>query len=58
VKIPLYVDVSKKTMMGMFYPFSAGILTFIKMIKMFVESLYHRTRMIHSSGSFLFCWGG
>jgi hypothetical protein len=56
VKIPLYVDVSKKTMMGMFYPFSAGILTFIKMIKMFVESLYHRTRMIHSSGSFLFCW--
>jgi hypothetical protein len=56
VKSPLYGDVSEKPMMGMIYPFSAGTLTFVKTIEMFVDSLGHRIRMIHSSGSFLlFC---
>jgi hypothetical protein len=53
VKSPLYGDVSEKPMMGMIYPFSAGTLTFVRIIETFVENLCHRTRMIHSSGSFL-----
>jgi hypothetical protein len=40
----------------MIYPFSAGTLTFVRMIETFVESLCHRTQMIRSSGSFLFFW--
>jgi hypothetical protein len=32
VKNPLYGDVSEKPMMGMFYPFSVGILTYVKSI--------------------------
>jgi hypothetical protein len=56
VKSPLYGDVSEKPMMGMIYPFSIGILTFVKMIETFVKSLGHRTRMIHSSGLLLFFW--
>jgi hypothetical protein len=56
VKSPLYGDVSEKPMMRMIYPFSAGILTFVKTIETFVESLGHCTRMIRSSGSFLFFW--
>jgi hypothetical protein len=43
-------------MMGMIYPFSTGTLTFVRTIEMFVESLCHHTRMIRSSGSFLFFW--
>jgi zinc transporter ZupT len=42
VKIPLYGDVSEKPMMGMIYPFSAGTLTFVRTIEMFVEIFYHR----------------
>jgi hypothetical protein len=56
VKSPLCGDVNEKPMMGMIYPFSTGILTFVRTIEMFVESLCHHTRMIHSSGSFLFFW--
>jgi zinc transporter ZupT len=41
VKIPLYGDVSEKPMMGMIYPFSAGTLTFVRTIKMFVEIFCH-----------------
>jgi hypothetical protein len=33
VKSPLYGDVSEKPMMGMSYPFSAGTLTSVRMIK-------------------------
>jgi hypothetical protein len=40
LKSPLYGDVSEKPMMGMFNPFSAGILTFVRMIKTFVESVF------------------
>jgi hypothetical protein len=39
VKNPLYEDVSEKPMMRMIYLFSAGILTFVRMIEIFVESL-------------------
>jgi hypothetical protein len=42
VKSPLYGDVSEKPMMEMIYPFSAGTLTFVRMIKMFVEIFCHR----------------
>jgi hypothetical protein len=42
VKSPLYGDVSEKPMMGMIYPFSAGTLTFVKMIETFVKIFYHR----------------
>jgi hypothetical protein len=56
VKSPLYGDVSEKPMIGMIYLFSAGTLTFVRMIEMFVETLCHRTQTIHSSGSFLFFW--
>jgi hypothetical protein len=42
VKSPLYGDVSKKHMMGMIYPFSAGTLTFVRTIETFVEIFYHR----------------
>jgi hypothetical protein len=34
VKSPLYGDVSEKLMMGMIYPFSAGTLTFVRMIEL------------------------
>jgi hypothetical protein len=54
VKSPLYGDVSEKPMMGMFYPFSSGILTFVRTIETFVEIFCHRTRTIGSSGSVLF----
>jgi hypothetical protein len=56
VKSPLYENVSEKSMMGMIYLFSAGTLTFVKMIETFVESLGHRTQTIRCSGSFLFFW--
>jgi hypothetical protein len=56
VKSPLNEDVSEKPMMGIIYPFSTGKLTFVRMIEIFVENLCHRTRMIRSSGSFLFLW--
>jgi hypothetical protein len=42
VKSPLYGDVSEKPMMGMTYPFSAGTLTFVRMIETFVEIFCHR----------------
>jgi hypothetical protein len=42
VKSPLYEDVSEKLMIGMIDLFSAGILTFVKMIETFVEIFYHR----------------
>jgi hypothetical protein len=42
VKSPLYGDASEKHMMGMIYPFSAGTLTFVRTIEMFVEIFYHR----------------
>jgi hypothetical protein len=42
VKSPLYGDVSENPMMGMSYPFSAGTLTFVRMIETFVEILCHR----------------
>jgi hypothetical protein len=41
VKSPLYGDDSKKPMMEMIYPFSVGILTFVRMIKTFVEIFCH-----------------
>jgi hypothetical protein len=56
VKSPLYRDVSEKPMMGMIYPFSAGTLTFVKTIEIFIESLGHRTQMSRSSRSFIFFW--
>jgi hypothetical protein len=37
VKSSLYEDVSEKPMMEMFYPFSAGTLTCIKLIVMMCE---------------------
>jgi hypothetical protein len=42
VKNPLYGDISEKPMMGTIYPFSAGTLTFIRMIETFIEIFYHR----------------
>jgi hypothetical protein len=42
VKSPLYGDVSKMPMMGMIYPFSGGILTFVRTIETFVEIFCHR----------------
>jgi hypothetical protein len=42
VKIPLYGDVSENRMMGMIYLFSAGTLTFVRMIETFIEILCHR----------------
>jgi zinc transporter ZupT len=42
VKSSLYGYVSEKPMMGMSYPFSAGTLTFVRTIEMFVEILCHR----------------
>jgi zinc transporter ZupT len=42
VKSTLYGDISEKPMMGMSYPFSAGRLTFVRTIEMFVEILFHR----------------
>jgi hypothetical protein len=42
VKSPLYRDVSEKPMMGMIDPFSAGTLTFVRMIEMFIEIFCHR----------------
>jgi zinc transporter ZupT len=42
VKSSLYGDVSEKPMMGMSYPFSAGTLTFVRTIEMFVEIFCHR----------------
>jgi zinc transporter ZupT len=41
VKSPLYGDVSEKPMMEMSYPFSAGTLTFVRTIEMFVEIFFH-----------------
>jgi hypothetical protein len=41
VESPLYENVSEKPMMGMSYPFSAGTLTFVRTIEMFVEILCH-----------------
>jgi hypothetical protein len=41
VKTPLYGDVSENLMMGMSYLFSAGTLTFVRMIETFVEILCH-----------------
>jgi hypothetical protein len=41
VKSPLCEDVSEKLMMGMSYPFSAGTLTFVRTIEMFVEIFCH-----------------
>jgi hypothetical protein len=43
VKSPLYEDVSEKPMIGMTYPFSAGTLTFVRMVEMFVEIFCHHT---------------
>jgi hypothetical protein len=42
VKSPLYGDVNEKPMMGMIYPFSAGTLTFIRMIETFAKIFCHR----------------
>jgi hypothetical protein len=42
VKNPLYGDISEKFMMGMFDPFFAGTLTFVRTIETFVEILCHR----------------
>jgi hypothetical protein len=42
VKSPLYRDVCEKPMMGVSYPFSAGTLTFVRMIETFIEILCHR----------------
>jgi zinc transporter ZupT len=42
VQSPLYGDVSEKPMMEMIYPFSAGTLTFVRMIEIFVEIFCHR----------------
>jgi hypothetical protein len=44
--------------MGMFYPFSLGTLTFVRMIETFVKFFCHCTRTIRSSRSFLFFWWG
>jgi hypothetical protein len=41
VESPLYENVSEKPMMGMSYPFSAGTLTFVRTIEIFVEILCH-----------------
>jgi hypothetical protein len=41
VKSPLYGDVSEKPMMGMIYSFSAGTLTFVRMIETFVDIFCH-----------------
>jgi hypothetical protein len=41
VKNPLYGDVSEKPMMGMSYPFSTGILTFVRTIETLVEIFCH-----------------
>jgi hypothetical protein len=41
VKSPLYGDVSEKALMRMIYPFSTGILTFVRTIETFVEIFYH-----------------
>jgi hypothetical protein len=41
VKNPLYGDVSEKPRMGMIYLFSAGTLTFVRMIETFVEIICH-----------------
>jgi hypothetical protein len=50
-------DVSEKLMMGMLDPFSAGTLTFVRMIEIFVESDFATIlRTIRNSGSFLFFW--
>jgi zinc transporter ZupT len=43
VKFQFYRDVSQKPMMEVIYPFSAGTLTFVRTIEMFVESLCHCT---------------
>jgi hypothetical protein len=40
LKSPLDGDVSEKPMMGMFDPFSAGTLIFVRTIEMFVESAF------------------
>jgi hypothetical protein len=40
VKSPLG-DVSEKFMMKMFYPFSVGTLTFVRMIETFIEMFCH-----------------
>jgi hypothetical protein len=42
VKSTLYRDVSEKPMMGMSYPFSAGTVTSVRMIEMFVDILCYR----------------
>jgi hypothetical protein len=42
VKIPLYGDVSEKPMMEMIYLFSAGTLTFVRMIETFVKIFCYR----------------
>jgi hypothetical protein len=42
VKSSLYGDVSEMPMIGVIYPFSAGTLTFVRTIEMFVEIFYHR----------------
>jgi hypothetical protein len=41
VKNPLYGDVSEKPMIMMSYLFSAGTLTFVRMIETLVEILGH-----------------
>jgi hypothetical protein len=46
VKSPLYGDVSEKLVMGMIYLFSAGILTFVKMIETFVEIFCHHSFLL------------
>jgi hypothetical protein len=40
MKSPLYGDVSENPMMGMLDPFSAGTLTFVRMIQTFVENAF------------------
>jgi hypothetical protein len=42
VKSPLYGDVSENPMMGMSYLFSAGTLTFVITIEMFVKIFCRR----------------
>jgi hypothetical protein len=57
LKSPLDWDVSEKLMMGMLDLFSAGTLTFVRMIEIFVESDFATIlRTIRNSGSFLFFW--
>jgi hypothetical protein len=41
VKSPLYGDVSEKPVVEIIYPFSAGTLTFVRMIQIFVEIFCH-----------------